>query len=345
MTESLKNCTVSETSTVRETMERINNGDLSGAVMVNNTEGQLVGMMTDGDLRRILLSGAGMDEPIAPHINRNFTWVSENTSRAHVLDLIRARSIEHIPILDTKMRLQGVHRLSDILAKSVLPNIAVIMAGGKGTRLGALTKDMPKPMLKVAGRPILERIILHLVGAGIRKIYISVNYLSHVIEQYFGDGTHFGCSIDYLREEKPLGSGGALSLLPEVPVHPVLVMNGDLVTDFPIRRLLRHHEKGGYMATMGLTPYQHTVPFGCATLEGGSITAFREKPLLSEIVNAGIYAFSPAILPRVTNDHFPITNLFESCLENGEPIGGYVIEEGWADVGVPEELHAARGNF
>lgn len=345
MMDFLKNCTVPETSSVRETMDRINSCALSGVVMVNNDEGRLVGLMTDGDLRRMLLKGAGMGDPITPYVNRNFAWVPENTSRDHVLDLIRARSIEHVPVLDNMGRLVGIHRLGEMISKSVLPNVAVIMAGGKGTRLGHLTRDVPKPMLKIAGRPILERIVLHLVGSGVRKIHIAVNYLSHIIENHFEDGRHFGCEIDYLREEKPLGSGGALSLIPQIPEHPLLVMNGDLVTDFPVHRLLRHHDKGGYKATMALTPYHHKVPFGCVTLEGGSITGLREKPLLSELANAGIYVVAPEILPRVTPDYYPITNLFESCIEHNEPVGGYVIEENWADIGMPDELHTARGNF
>lgn len=345
MPDDLKNSTILETATLREAMLAINLGALSGAVMVNNAEGRLIGIMTDGDLRRMLLNGAAMDAPITPHVNRNFTWVTQNTSRAHVLDLIRARSIEHIPIVNDRMQLVGIHLLGEMISKTPLPNHAVIMAGGKGNRLGELTRDVPKPMLKVAGRPILERIVIHLVGSGIRKIHLAVNYLSHVIENHFEDGRHFGCEINYLREEKPLGSGGALSLIPKIPDHPVLVMNGDLVTDFPVRRLLRYHEKGGYKATMALTPYHHKVPFGCVTLENGTIVDFREKPLLSELANAGIYIISPEILPRVTPNHYPITNLFESCIKINEPIGGYVIEEDWADIGIPDELNVARGNF
>lgn len=341
----LKNSTILETATLREAMEAINAGDLSGVVMVNDSEGKLVGLMTDGDIRRMLLAGVLMDDPIAGGINRDFTWVAENTSRAHVLDLIRARSIEHVPILNTRKQLVGVHRLGEMISKHSLPNAAVIMAGGKGVRLGELTKDVPKPMLKVAGRPILERIVIHLVGSGIRKIYLAVNYLSHVIENHFGDGRQFGCEIEYLRETTPLGSGGALGLLPELPSHPLLVMNGDLVTDFPVQRLLRYHHQGNYAATMALTPYHHRVPFGCVDMTDGAITSFREKPLLSELANAGIYVFSPEVLARVPQEYFPITGLFESCLEKGEAIGGYVMEEGWADIGLPEELNLARGNF
>jgi len=341
----LKKCTILETATVRQAMEAINSGGLAGVVMVNNAEGKLVGLLTDGDLRRMLLNGASLETPVTGNISPGFTRVPENTSRTHVLDLMRARSIEHIPIVNSDMELVGIHRLGEMVSKNVLPNAAVVMAGGRGMRLGTLTKDLPKPMLKVAGRPILERIVIHLVGSGIRKIYIAVNYLGHIIVNHFGDGSHFGCEIIYLMEDKPLGSGGALALLPEVPEHPLLVMNGDLLTDFPVQRLLRYHERGGYHATMALTPYHHQVPFGCASLRDGAITAFREKPLLTELANAGIYALSPEILPRVADNYFPITGLFERCLENGESVGGYVIEESWADIGLPQELSAARGQI
>jgi dTDP-glucose pyrophosphorylase len=345
MSADLKKCTILDTATVRQAMETINLGGLGGVVMVNNAEGRIVGLMTDGDLRRMLLNGATLETPVTGNINPRFTWVREDTSRAYVLDLMRARSIEHIPIVNEEMRLVGIHRLGEMVSENLLPNAAVIMAGGKGMRLGELTKDVPKPMLKIAGRPILERIVIHLVGSGIRRIYIAVNYLGHVIESHFGDGRHFGCEIVYLKEDKPMGSGGALALLPEVQDHSLLVMNGDIVTDFPVQRLLRYHERGGYASTMALAPYTHQVPFGCVTLEEGAITAFREKPLLTELANAGIYAVAPRILPRVANTYFPITGLFEWCLENGEPVGGYVIEESWADIGLPQELNAARGYF
>jgi len=345
MPEDFKSSSIPESASLREAMQVIDSGDLPGMVLITTPENQLLGVMTDGDIRRMLLAGHTMDSPVSPGLNRNFTWVTESTSRDQVLDLIRARSIDHVPILDSERRLVGIHRLGEMISERKLPNVAVIMAGGKGTRLGALTKDIPKPMLKIAGRPILERIVLHLVGSGISRIYIAVNYLREQIESHFGDGHHFGCEILYLRENEPLGSGGALSLLPESPEHPVLVMNGDIVTDFPIDRLFRHHARGGYMATMALSPYHHKVPFGCVTLENGTIAGFREKPLLTELANAGIYVFSPEVLPRITPGNYPITNLFETCIARGEAIGGFVIEENWADIGLPDELHSARGNF
>ncbi len=345
MPQELSNSIIAESASLRQAMQALNAGELAGSVMVVGPDGRMVGLMTDGDVRRMLLAGADLDAPITSGVNRDYTKVAPNTSRAHVLDLMRARSIEHIPIVNKQGYLVGVHRLGDMILKHPLPNIAVVMAGGKGSRLGDLTRATPKPMLKVAGRPILERIVLHLVGCGIRRIYLAVNYLSHVIVDHFGDGRHFGCEIGYLREEVPLGSGGALGLLPEIPRHPLLVMNGDLVTDFHVRRLIDYHTSGKFMATLGLTPYQHQVPFGCAKVEEGRITEFREKPVITELVNSGIYAISPELLERIPAEHFPITELFASCLDRGEPVGAYEITEDWTDVGLPEELDLARGNI
>ena len=342
MTEDLSPYTIHKDATVREAMAAIDIGS-SGVVMIVGENDLLEGIMTDGDIRRLLLAGAEMHSPITNGINRKFTHVSPETPRADVLDLIYARDIEHIPIVDSDGKLVGMHSIGSIVAKDTLPNWVVIMAGGKGTRLGELTQDSPKPMLKVAGRPILERIVLHLVGAGIRKIFIAVNYLSHVIEDHFGDGSNFGCTIQYIREKSPLGSGGALALLEETPTSPLIVMNGDLVTDFRVRRMLQYHQKGKYLATMGLNHYNHRVPFGCVELEDGAVSNLKEKPLLSELINCGIYTLSPELLERVKPEFFPITELFENCLKNDEPIGGYIIEEDWVDIGMPEELRHAQG--
>ena len=334
--------TIHQNATIREAMAAIDAG-ASGIVMIIGENDQLEGLMTDGDIRRLLLAGAEMNSSITPGINHNYTSVSPEVPRADVLDMMNARGIEQIPIVDKNKKLVGIHSISSIVAKDTLPNWTIIMAGGQGTRLGKLTEDTPKPMLKVAGRPILERIILHLVGSGIRKIYLAVNYLSHIIEDHFGDGSEFGCEIHYLHEDTPLGSGGALALLDEKPEHPLIVMNGDLVTDFHVRRMLDYHSRGGYLATMGLNYYSHQVPFGCVSIDSGAIKALKEKPLLNELINCGIYTLSPELLDRIKPEFFPITNLFEDCLQKGEPLGGYIIKEEWADIGLPEELSTAQG--
>ena len=210
-------------------------------------------------------------------------------------------------------------------------------------RLRPITEHLPKPMIKVAGRPILERLVLHLVSYGVTRIYLAVNYMGHVIENHFGDGSRFGCSIEYLREEEPLGTGGALSLLPENFDEPLLVMNGDLVMQANIEGFLRFHDEGGYSATMGVKPYHHEVPFGCIEADSGRMQSIQEKPSIERLINAGIYALSPKVIDRIPNAFYPITELFASLLEEELPCGSFLIEEEWTDVGRVGDLNEAQG--
>ena len=320
------------------------NAAVTGIALVINAKNQLVGIVVDGDIRRALIAGASLDTPVAAYVNRDFVSVGEDQDRAAVLDLMQARSLDQIPVLDVKGRLVGLHTMRTLLDPRVRPNWAVIMAGGKGTRLRPITEHLPKPMVLVAGRPILERIVLHLVSHGIRRIFLSVNYLAHIIEDHFGDGNKFGCKIEYLREDEPLGTGGALSLLPEIPKHPMLVMNGDLVMQTHFGQMLKFHEQGQYFATMGLRPYTHEVAFGCAQVENGCLKSLVEKPVLEELVNAGVYVLSSEALSYVpTNTFFPITQLFEKAIQNARTCGAYLIQEDWADIGLPQQLKEANG--
>jgi NDP-sugar pyrophosphorylase family protein len=252
--------------------------------------------------------------------------------------------LHQIPIVDEGGKLAGLHLLREILGASLRPNWAVVMAGGRGERLRPITDALPKPMIKVAGRPILERIVLHLVGFGIRRIFLSINYMGDMIESYFKDGTALGCNIEYVKEEKPLGTGGALSLLPEKPDHPVLLLNGDLLTQFNVGNMLAFHVDGGFKATMGVHEYVHTIPYGVVEQEGDRITGVREKPTQTWIANAGIYVFEPSLVERVPQDtYFPLPTLVEECLDRGEAVGAFPIKEDWIDVGHPKELRLARG--
>jgi len=221
--------------------------------------------------------------------------------------------------------------------------MAVILAGGRGTRLHPITDTIPKPMVKVAGRPILERLILHLMSCGVRRFAISVNYLAEVIEGHFGDGARFGCQITYLREHMPLGTGGPLSLLP-APELPVLVMNGDLVTQADVGRILDFHAAGAFAATFGLRPYTVDVPYGVAEIDGDRLVALKEKPTQRMLINAGVYVLSPEAVALVpAGQPYPITLLFDTLLAGGHPVGAHVLEDEWLDVGRPEELRRARG--
>lgn len=332
---------VSPNDTIIHSLKIIDAGAEQIAIVVDE-EDRLLGIVTDGDIRRALISGCAMDSSLDGYYTKEFMSVGVNYSREAALALMAANRIEHLPVVDEQGRLQGLHLLSELVVKDERPNWAVIMAGGRGSRLGKLTETTPKPMIKVAGRPILERIVLQLVGAGIRNIYLSVNYLSHLIESHFGDGSDFGCQIQYLREREPLGSGGALSQLPSVPTDPVIVMNGDLVTEFSLRGLLRTHERREASMTVGVRKYSHRVPFGCIFEEGNLVTELREKPVLEELINTGIYAISPELIECVPNEFFPITALIEEALERKEKVACFHIDE-WIDVGQPQQLAQARG--
>ncbi len=339
----MKLTTINSGATLRHALQQIDQSGIGLTVQID-THGQVLGVLSDGDLRRALLKGAGLNDPVDQYVIVKYTAVPPTAHRADVLDLIQARGIRQIPIIDDQKRLHGIHTLESILGLRPRPNWAVVMAGGKGTRLRPITETIPKPMVPVAGRPIMERIVLHLVGFGIRRIFLSVNYLSHVIEDYFGDGSQFGCEIEYLHEDQPLGTGGALSLLPEKPNDPVLVMNGDLIVQADFSRMLQFHEDGGYFATMGLRPYTHEVAFGCAETDGHRLTALEEKPVLTKLVNAGIYVLSPDAVDAVPkNTAFPITQLFEDALVENRPCGAYTMEEDWLDIGRPDQLRRANG--
>lgn len=313
-------------------------------VIVEDAGHRAVGLLTDGDIRRALLKGASLDAPVAPIMRQSFTSVGPEARRADVLDLMQALRIGEVPVLGASGELIGLHLMHDILGRPRRENWAVVMAGGRGTRLAPLTDALPKPMLRVAGRPILERIVLQLVGAGISRVFLSVHYLAQVIEDHFGNGERFGCRIDYLREERPLGTAGALALLPEEPRSPLLVMNGDLMTQADIGALLDHHERRRADATVAVRRYLHTVPFGCVELDGDRVTGIEEKPTLEKVVNAGIYVIAPALL-QTFKPGAPSTmpELLGEAIAAGRHVAGWEVEDDWIDVGQREQLEKARG--
>ncbi len=342
MLKPLEFCRVSVTQRLIDAMRAIDRGGVEIA-MVLDGDGRLVGTLTDGDVRRALLKGVGLDAQLLPFVQQQYTAVGLEAGRAEVLELMQARTISQVPVIDQNGRLVGLHLLHEIVGCAERPNWAVIMAGGKGTRLKPLTDLIPKPMIRVAGRPILERLVLHLVGFGIRRIVLSVNYLGDVIEKHFGHGERFGCRIDYLREDKPLGTGGALALLPELPAEPLLVLNGDLVTQADIGSLFAFHRRGEYEATVAVRQYCHTIPFGCVEVGGDQVTQIEEKPVLTRLVNAGIYVLNREIIARVPREQdYPITSLLEQTINSGRRVGAWQILDDWVDVGQHDQLKIAR---
>jgi dTDP-glucose pyrophosphorylase len=316
----------------------------AGIALAVDSEFRLIGTISDGDVRKALVKGCPLDSPIDPHINRSCYYVLPTVPRAEVLDIMQARRFEQVPIVDERGKVIGLHLLHDILGNIARPNWAVVMAGGKGMRLRPLTEKLPKPMIRVAGRPLLERIILHLVSFGIRRIFLSVNHLAPVIEDYFEDGSKYGTKIEYLHEDHPLGSGGAISLLPEIPEQPLLVMNGDLIIDTNFTNMIEFHSENDFYATMGVFSYFHQVPFGCVEIQDNRLAGLEEKPILEKMVNAGIYVLSPQAVSAIPkNTYFSITTLFEDAIKNNLVCGTYPVEREWLDIGTPQQLRQARG--
>lgn len=332
-------------ATIRAAMGVIDAGAVELAFVTEPETGKVLGTVTDGDLRRAILRGAGLaDRVLTDCMSAPFVWVAEGTGRAEVLELMKARGVSQVPVLDGRGRLAALHTMREFLGAPKLPNPAVIMAGGRGTRLHPLTETVPKPMLEVAGRPILERLVLHLVGCGVQTIYLSVNYLADVIREHFGDGGEFGCAIRYLEEPEPLGTAGALALLPGPQSDPILVMNGDLITREDVSGIIATHEKSDNELTCCLKTYSVQVPFGVAEVDGRRIVALEEKPSRSFLINAGIYVLSPRAIAMVpSGERTDMSEVVASCIDGDLRVGFHPLGGDWLDVGRPEQLDRARG--
>jgi dTDP-glucose pyrophosphorylase/CBS domain-containing protein len=335
--------TVHQGATLRHGMEAIEAGGAEIALVVDDS-GKLLGTLTDGDVRRALLSGTKLTDPLDDAMNRDFTSLRGGAGRAEALDLMRALTITQIPIVDETGRLLGLHLLREMIGAVPRPNWAVIMAGGRGERLSPVTDTTPKPMITVAGRPVLERIVLHLVGYGIRRIFVSVNYKAEIVERHFGDGSSLGCSIEYLREDQPLGTAGALSLLAERPAEALLVLNGDLLTQFDVGQMLAYHRRARCVATIGIREYSHSIPFGVVRTREGQALSLTEKPMEVWDVNAGVYVLEPELVTRVPkNTTVSMPALLEECLARGEAVGTFRLDDDWIDIGRHDDLRRARG--
>lgn len=339
-------------ATLREAMETIDRFATAMCLFVG-PDGVLLGTLSDGDVRRALLSGSTL-------VDRAFDWarkqprtVGVGVDRSTVIDLMRSLSFSQIPEVDAEGRLVRLHLLREVIGGPNLSNRAVILSGGRGTRLRSVTGDLPKPMVRVAGRPILERLVLHLVGSGITDVALAVGYRAEVIERHFGDGSDFGCRITYLYDDEPRGTAGPLRGLIDAGLldlektdEPLIVLNGDLVTSFSVGGLLGAHCASGATITIAITDYAHEVPYGVLEMDdGGSrVIGLQEKPTWVGAVNAGVYAVDPRLVADIPDGRVvPMTELIERCIDRGDTVTAWPAVGEWHDVGQPEDLARARG--
>lgn len=332
-------------STVRDAVEVIDAAALQIALVVDG-EGRLLGTVTDGDVRRAILRGVSLSDSVTGVMNPNPATAREQDDRETLLSLMRQRRLHQIPVLDSKWRVVRLEVLDDLLSPPDRPNTVVLMAGGMGSRLRPLTDDIPKPMLQIGPRPILETILEAFVEHGFRRFYLSVNYLAGKVEKHFGDGSRWGVTIEYLREEQQLGTAGALSLLPERPVEPLFVMNADLLTRLNFAHLLDFHVEHRATATMCVREYEMQVPYGVIDTHSHRIVDIREKPTERYLVNGGVYVLQPDVLDLIPKDRpFDMPELFKLLIARGEETAVFPIREYWMDIGRMEDFHRANTHF
>lgn len=340
-----KLCLPPET-TLRETLRFIDANSRQMALVIDE-ERRLLGVVTDGDVRRALLRGEGHDVLVKDIMNKTPKVARDGELRNILLRRMKDLDIHFLPKVDEQNRVVDIVRFAELALSQRRPNRVVIMAGGRGKRLGALTDECPKPMLKIGGKPILETIIELLTTFGFFDFTISVHYLKERIIDHFGNGASRGVSIDYLVEDTPLDTAGALGLLKLSGDAPFLVMNGDIYTDLDFGALLDTHESSGADATMCVREFSYQIPFGVVRREeSGKLAGIEEKPRVAHWVNAGIYAFKPDVLSCIPlNSPFPMTSLFEELLRRGGTARTHIIDGLWIDVGRREDFERAETFF
>ncbi|MBL1140601.1 MAG: NTP transferase domain-containing protein [Proteobacteria bacterium] len=343
---SLDSVLVTPKTTLREVIRIIDAAATKLALVVDNDH-RLLGTLADGDIRRGFLRGLELSDTAASCMHENPATANIDDSSHVILTKMRKLGIQQIPLLDNHGRVVDLKLLKDFLTVPERNNWVIIMAGGLGTRLKELTKDTPKPMLSIGDRPLLETIISRFIDQGFSNFLLAVNYKSHKIEEYFGNGEKLGVNINYLRENKRLGTAGALSMLPSEISEPLLITNADLLSTVDYGELLDSHYNSGAVATMAVREYEYQIPYGVVEVSTDKkILALEEKPVHQTLVNAGIYVLSPVALKYIAHDvYVDMPEVFSAVLSAGHqavchPVHGY-----WLDIGKHEDFNQANLDY
>lgn len=335
-----------ESSTIRDAMQIMDSSSLRIVLVVDEFK-TLLGIVTDGDIRRAILKGMDFNTSISKIMNRSPKVALASDSKKVRINLMKRNEIISIPIVDESRKVVGLDLLSNHVKMNGRENLVFLFAGGFGQRLKPLTDDTPKPLLQVGSKPILESILERFISFGFRKFCFSLHYLPEKIKSHFGGGEKWGVEISYVYEESPLGTAGALSLLPPgITDLPLIVMNGDLLTKVNFDQLLDFHNKVDNEITVGVRDYSFQVPYGVITHKDGSVIELKEKPVHEFFVNAGIYVIEPDVLEKLEyGKTIDMPELLRQQVSLGKQVGMFPIHEYWLDIGKMHDFEKAQLDF
>ena len=341
-----KDTLIGQKATLKEAMLAIDLGGLRIALVVDEV-GRLLGTITDGDLRRALLAGRSHNSPAIGIMCHAPRTAPQSMTTAQKLAIMKAERIHHLPLITEDGRVVDLATLDTLIDGERRDNPVLIMAGGFGKRLGPLTENCPKPLLPIGGKPIIELILESFIGQGFHKFYVSTHYLAGMIIETLGNGSNWGVEIEYLKEAKPLGTGGAVGLLPKHKIEkPLIVANGDLLTNIDFRNLIEFHEKCGGTATMCMQEFSYQIPFGVIKNKDHWLVDFEEKPSHTVFTNAGIYVLAPELVKTIEpNKHIDLPAIIQSQKPVNEKVALFLIREYWADIGRLEDLQKAQATY
>jgi dTDP-glucose pyrophosphorylase len=328
--------------------DAIQNLDDTGAriVLVTDSELKFVGVVVDGDIRRGMLQGATLADKVSTIVNHDARVVLPGVSRFDALKLMEAWNVVHLPVVNNVGKLCGLHSVADALSSGKRTNIFLIMAGGFGTRMGAKTTKTPKPMLEVAGKPMLEHLVLRAKKSGFVNFAISIHHQGKVIEDYFGDGSQLGIRITYLREQRPLGTAGSLTLLNPELTEPVVVSNADLVSAVDFGALLDFHTSHSCDVTLAVRNHELQNPFGVVRITEGKVVEIVEKPVISSKINAGIYVLNPSVIASIPRgEACDMPSILQSAISRQSTVVPFQLHEDWMDVGRQSDLVVAEARI
>ncbi|RJP75597.1 MAG: CBS domain-containing protein [Desulfobacteraceae bacterium] len=343
----LAKVTISPEATIAEALDVLDKGGI-GILLLCDETGKIVGVLTDGNIRRAIMNNISLDSSCLSIATANPLTAPVGTDAAkalHLMNHARDFLVNHLPIVDSQGKAVDLLLRGDLLHEEGIQLQAVVMAGGFGKRLHPLTEDMPKPMLPIGERPIMEHIIDKLKSSGIKNINVTTHFMANKIKDYFGDGRDFGVEIEYVSEDKPLGTAGALGLM-DAPDLPVLVINGDIMTNVDFRAMLDYHREHKADLTVGARAYDVSIPYGVIECDGVIIKTIREKPTQKFLVNAGIYLLSPVVYNHIPKDeHYDMTDLIEKLISKKYRVITFPIMEYWIDIGRHADYDKARSDL